>query len=480
MTDNIILWTDSYKTVHADCFVPKLEFLYSYMEARGGVFPTCTFFGLQYILKKNLVGKVVTKEKIDQAEALINAHMGGKVFNREGWEHILKKHDGKLPLRICSVQEGTEVNNKNVLLTIENTDKKVPWLTNYVESVLLHVWYSSTVATLSNEFWKLWNSYLTKTGTPEDIVFKTHDFGFRGVSSNESAEAGGIAHMLSFKGSDNMPALQAARAYYSCPLGAYSLPATEHSTMTSWGIEHEVDAYRNVLNKFPDSPVSVVSDSWSIRNAISEIWGKTLKEEVLARTNFLAIRLDSGDPASMVLDSLRLCDEAFGSEINQKGYRVLNPKIRLLQGDGINLETARTILHRMEAWGWSADNVAFGIGGALLQKLTRDDLGFALKASHATVNGIGRDIQKNPATDPNKKSKPGRLALHRSAEGFFWTGKQGDREPDYLQPVFLNGELVKEYTLDQCRKNLERSRMENPPSFERVEQWVKTQELISK
>ena len=222
-----------------------------------------------------------------------------------------------------------------------------------------------------------------------------HDFGARGVSSLESAALGGAAHLVNFLGTDTVSALCLARAHYHAPMAGYSIPAAEHSTITSWGREREVDAYRNMLRQFgkPGAIVAVVSDSYDIYRAISEHWGTTLRDAVIASGATLVIRPDSGDPVEVVAESLRRLDEAFGHVINGKGYRVLN-HVRVIQGDGINPDTIRAILQRITGDGYAADNVAFGMGGALLQRLDRDTQKFALKCSAARVDGEWVDVYR--------------------------------------------------------------------------------------
>lgn len=468
MLGSILFDTDSYKYTHHVQYPPKTQYVHSYLESRGGQWKETVFFGLQYILQRYLVGQVVTKEGIDQAEALVNLHIGPGVFNRKGWEHILRKHGGKLPVRIRAVAEGSVVPVSNVLMTIENTDPEVPWLTNFLETALMRVWYPCTVGTQSFQFRKLWKYYLEKTGTPEDLLFKLHDFGCRGVSSQETAAIGGLAHLLSFKGTDTVPALVLAQQYYGHKGAAgFSIPASEHSTITSWGREHEYDAYKNMLEQYPTGLVACVSDSYDIYTAVSTIWGQLLKSEVLGRDGTLVIRPDSGDPATVVLDIIRRLDTAFGSTVNAKGYTVLNGKVRVIQGDGIDLQTAELILHKLDQWKISADNLAMGSGGALLQKVNRDTQKFAIKASLAVVDGKPRDVSKSPIADAGKKSKAGRLKLCKR-DGAFYTARIEDGGDDMLMTVFENGELKNFQTLEVARAVLSTCE-QNPP---RLGKWT--------
>ena len=433
MSNNIIMMSDSYKFSHHRQYPPGTEHVYSYFESRGGKFKEIVFFGLQYALKQYLAGQIVTKDKIDEAEQLVNGHMGPGIFNRAGWEHILNKHDGRLPISIKAVPEGSIIPVLTPMATIENTDSKCFWLTSFLETMLVStMWYGCTVATLSREMKKLILRFLEETGDPAGVSFKLHDFGFRGVSSYESAGIGGVAHLVNFMGTDTVAALKVARDVYDASMAGFSIPAAEHSTITSWGKDNEVKAFDNMITQWPNGLVAVVSDSYDIINACKQYWGKDLKDKVLARNGTLVVRPDSGTPEVVVVQVLDALGEAFGYEVNAKGYKVLNPKVRVIQGDGINYDSVQDILGNMRVHNWSADNVAFGMGGALLQQLNRDTHMFAFKCSSITVNGQERDVYKQPVTSGWKKSKAGR----------FNVGPE----------VFRDGKVLVEYNLDEIRE----------------------------
>lgn len=451
ITNNIILSSDSYKySMHVQ-YPPNTEYVYSYIESRGGKWDKTVFFGLQAFIKQYLL-KPVTAADIDEAEEIITLH--GEPFNREGWEYIVNELNGRLPVVIKAVPEGTVIDNKNVLLTIENTDPKCFWLTTFLETALLRaIWYPTTVATNS---WSSKNEilyWLEKTGTPETIDFKLHDFGARGVSSSESAMLGGMAHLVNFKGSDTVEALWGARKFYGAQMAGFSIPAAEHSTITAWGREFEVEAYRNMVKQFsrPGSIYAVVSDSYDIFNAAENLWGDELKAEVIEGQGTLVVRPDSGNPPEVVTELLKILDSKFGSTRNEKGYKVLN-NVRVIQGDGIDTQMIRAILFTASLHGYSADNIAFGQGGALLQMVNRDDLKFAMKASAVCVNGQWRNIFKDPITDQGKKSKTGRVTLYRDRDGSYRSGVE-DWETPYLQEVFRDGILVKEITWEDVIAN---------------------------
>jgi nicotinamide phosphoribosyltransferase len=452
--DNLLLMTDSYKVTHWLQYPPGTETVYSYFESRGGRFQRVVFFGLQYYLKRYLEGVVVSQEKIDRAEAFFTRHFDRSgLFNRAGWEHVLREHGGRLPVRVRAVPEGTPVPVLNVLMTVENTDPRCFWLTNYLETLLVQVWYGSSVATLSREMKKRIHGYLAKTGDPGAIAFKLHDFGYRGVSSVESAAVGGAAHLVNFEGTDTLAGCLLAREYYGAEMAGSSIPASEHSTITAWGEAGERDAFRNMLERYPRGTVACVSDSYDIFRACSELWGKELRDAVLARDGTLVVRPDSGNPPKVVVQVLERLGEAFGAERNEKGYRVLPPQLRVIQGDGIDYEMMGEILAAMQRHGWSADNISFGMGGGLLQKLHRDTQEFAFKCSEVTVKGEPRPVHKDPVTDRDKRSKTGRLKLLREPDDSYRTVPASAPGEDLLRDVFCDGALVAPLSFEQVRRN---------------------------
>lgn len=457
--NNICWLSDSYKVSHYKQYPPEVVSVRSYFESRvGSMFPTTTFFGLQYILKQYLAGQVVTKEKIDQAEEEFALHFNAKVFNRAGWEHILHKYDGHLPVVIKAVPEGTVVNESNVLMTCENIGgKETKWLTNYLESLLVQTWYPSTVATQSRAMKQVILKYLHKNGTPEDVDFKLHDFGFRGVSCVEQGAIGSASHLVNFKGTDTFTGCRLAKHFYHHKMAGFSIPAAEHSTITSWGREREVEACRNMLTQYPDGLVAVVSDSYDIFNCCENIWGGVLKDEILARDGVLVVRPDSGYPPEVVVKAIGILADKFGFSTNKKGYKVLHPKVRLIQGDGIDYAMLDLILDAMDKVKLSADNIAFGSGGGLLQKLNRDTQKFAFKCSSVGLeDGTSRDVYKQPVTDGGKKSKAGQLKLVRveGAHGStLITVPENDPRPNELKEVFNTGRLIVDQNFDDIRRN---------------------------
>lgn len=470
--DNIILNTDSYKASHHKLYPPGATKVYSYFESRGGRFKEVVFFGLHYLLKKYL-SLVISQSDIETADRFFREHIGDGVFNREGWEYIFERHGGRLPVSIKAVPEGTVVPVSNVLMTVENTDPKCYWLTNYLETILHQIWYGCTVATLSREMKKLIKKYLDMTGDPSQLDFKLHDFGFRGVSSVESAAIGGAAHLINFKGTDTIPGILFAREYYDCPMAGFSIPATEHSTITSWGRDGEQEAYHNAIRQFGDHHhYAVVSDSYNIYQACDHLWGDVLKNNVCNAVGTLVIRPDSGTPHIVVPEVLRILGNRFGYSENNKGYKVLNPKVRIIQGDGIDYDATRTILDCMVGYGWSADNITFGMGGGLLQKIDRDTQKFAFKCSYIEVDGVGMDVKKTPATDPGKTSKAGRFELIKAENRFTTVCHNSDShtrlpELDNLKEVFRDGKILVKPSFDEIRERASVERQHHGGKYDR-------------
>ncbi len=461
MKTNIITLTDSYKLSHWKIYPEHTQNIFSYFEARVGArWKSTVFFGLQYILKEYLAGNVITKEKISQAKELVDAHMGPGIFNETGWNRLLEKHGGKLPVRIKAVPEGSVIPINNVLMTIENTDEEFAWLTNYLETLLVEVWAPSTVCTNSYEQKKIINKYLQETGDPSGLDFKLHDFSFRGDSSVETAGLCGAGHLVNFKGTDTVVALEVARDYYNAGICGFSIPATEHSQMTILGRDGESKMMRRVLTQFPNGLVACVSDSYDIYNACKNLWGQELREQVLSREGCLVIRPDSGKAEEILPDLLSSLGQSFGQTKNEKGYFVLNPKVRLIQGDHVSIETLTLYLESIKKAGYSADNIAFGSGGALVQKVDRDVQCCAFKCSAAKIDGVWRDVMKAPITDGLKKSKGGRLTLIEKDGEYktvdiqsLGTGTSFFGWNDVLQTVFEDGEMKKEYTFEEVREN---------------------------
>ncbi|WP_144142410.1 nicotinate phosphoribosyltransferase [Paraburkholderia sp. BCC1884] len=457
---NPILNTDSYKASHYLQYPPDASAMFSYIESRGGRYGRTLFFGLQMLIKEYLC-RPVTPAMIEQARAFFGGH--GEPFNEAGWRYIVEQYGGYLPVRIRAVPEGSVVPTHNVLVTVECDDPQVFWLASYLETMLLRVWYPVTVATQSWHLRRTIRGWLEKSSDDlTQLPFKLHDFGARGVSSAESAAIGGAAHLVSFMGSDTVLGVVAANHYYNETMAAFSVPAAEHSTITSWGRERETDAFRNMIAQFgkPGAIVSVVSDSYDLFAAL-HTWGTELKQAVIDSGGMLVIRPDSGDPQKIVLQTLHALDASFGSTLNSKGRRVLD-HVRVIQGDGVNAESIEAILAAIDEAGFATDNIVFGMGGALLQQINRDTQRFAMKCSAIRLGDTWHDVRKDPVTDAGKRSMKGRLTLLRNRRTgeyrtvtlpLAWDEHTAEADwEDALVTVFDSGKLLVDVSLAEIRQ----------------------------
>lgn len=469
---NILLSADSYKLSHSVQYPEDVVGMTSYIEARRNNsdipnLPGVIFFGLQAYVKDYL-SRPVTAADVGELRRIAQAH--GEPCPDQGLEKLLYTYNGYVPITIKAVKEGTFVPFGNALATVECQDPDLFWLASYLETQILRgVWYPTTVASVAKWDREIIWSYLQKTSDDPagQIPFKLHDFGARGVSSAESAALGGMGHLVNFMGTDTMEALMAARRFYGAEMAGYSIPAAEHSTITSWGKDNEAAAYRNMIQQFskPGAIYAVVSDSYDIDNAVENLWGGSLKEEVLAAGGTLVVRPDSGDPVDTPCRVIRKLAAKYGTTRNSKGYEVLNG-VRVIQGDGINSDSLASICRSLDLLGFSIDNIAFGKGGAGLQKVDRDTFSFAMKCSAVLhEDGTWSDVFKDPIGG-GKTSKAGRLALVRRTETKLEHGEYisretlktirqeelGQHDQDLLEVVYKDGFLMRDQTFDEIRR----------------------------
>lgn len=445
---NPIMDSDSYKWSHFNFYPKDLTEMYSYLESRGGKYDDTVFVGLEPILQK--LATPITKDMVKEAESFAKLH--GEPFNSEGWYDIVDRLGGKLPLEIKAVPEGSVIPNKNVLLTIRNTDPKHAWLTSFVETMLLRIWYPITVASRVREMKKKMLPFFEETGGSPD--FSLVDFGSRGVSSNEQSIMGGIGHLVSFMSSDNIPAMRAVNHYYDCEMSGFSIPATEHSVTTSFlNISEQKQSIRYWIENTPDnSAVSLVGDTWDIFKFTDEIL--SFQHILKARNITAVIRPDSGD-MHYVLGALfqKLLKKATYT-INDNGHVVFD-NFKILWGDGISEDTCYLPYSIAKGLYISAESVVIGSGGGLLQvDCNRDTNKFAIKGSNVIRDGNEYPIYKNPITDPGKASKKGKMILVETFDPktntvvpvTITTEHLGIYEKmkhlDILETRFLNGEVV--------------------------------------
>lgn len=456
---NPLLNTDSYKHSHFLQYPEGAEALSSYIEGRkdntGFGIDRLTFFGLQGWLKDHFMNGI-SADDVAEAAKILNIH--GEPFAERAIKKIVTEYDGMPPITIRAVEEGEQVRIGNALVDVECSDPDMFWLGSFYETQILRAaWYGTTVATISRHCKEIIFKYLVDTcDRPlDEIPFKLHDFGARGASSTETSAIAGAAHLLNFMGTDTMLGMQYANQFYGAEYESlgFSIPAAEHSTITSWGKTNEAEAYRNMAQQFGSGIFAVVSDSYNIYDAVKNIWGDTLRDFVLNLPGTLVVRPDSGDPVEVVSTVVSLLADKFGFTTNAKGFHVLN-KVRVIQGDGINPDSIEKILASLKMARFSAENVAFGMGGALHQKVDRDTFSFAMKASAVKINGKWQDVYKDPIAG-GKTSKRGRLALVREDSGNLVTVRRENTMglKDRLEVVYADGHLVRDMKFNEVRRN---------------------------
>ncbi len=357
---------------------------------------------------------------------------------------------GYLPLKIKSLAEGTPVSDNTPVLTIENTDARFFWLTNYLETYISQtLWLGSTNATYARDLHHFLTQFAKETADGLDhIQYQAHDFSARGMASHEASIISGLAHLQYFKGSDTMSAVQMRQKLYGdAPVGI--VPATEHAVMCAGGKENERATIARLIEKFPTFVLSVVSDTWDYFDLISNVL-PSLKKEIMARDGKFVVRPDSGNPLHIIcgnpnaevgspeyLGSLNILAKEFGYTVNSKGYKVLHPSIGLIYGDGMNMNMILDILKEMKAMGFSSENVVFGIGSYQYQYSTRDTFSFAMKATYAVIGGEGVQIFKEPKTDAGKNSHKGISVVF---EDLTWIdGLDSEHPNDIKKIIFENG-----------------------------------------
>ena len=400
----------------------------------------------------------ITKKEVELAAIIYEQH--GVSFNANGFMRIVNELNGKLPIAIYALPEGAVTKPGVPLVRIESTHEDFAWIVRFVETALLRsVWYMSTVASLSRAVRIKFSEYFDKTSDEmidnvmkvSAIDFKLHDFGSRGTTSREASRLGGIAHLISFKGSDTVDGLLGAMYYYDADMPGFSIDASEHSTVTIRGRYGESDFLKqHITNSGKNGIIASVIDSYNAYDIVDNVIGVELKEFIINSGKTLVLRPDSGDPTDMVKYVLNSLWNSFGGTINSKGFKVLHPSVRVIQGDGVNFKSIFKVLDAIVSEGYSIDNIAFGMGGKLLQSVSRDDFAFANKLSYAKVNNKDVDVYKDPITDKGKTSKKGKVFVELINGEYVYTNKKPN--DDQLKLVYKDGVLLKRYTFDEVRQ----------------------------
>ena len=478
---NPILLADFYKQSHAEQYPQGTEYIYSNWTPRTSRIDSqdkVVFFGLQYFLQEYLTNKL-NDGFFDLTTAEIEASYNRTISpaigpNKPMLERILQLHAlGYVPLKFSALPEGTLCPLRVPMLTVENTHPDFFWLVNYYETIMSAVmWMPCTSATNAYRLRRLLDKGCEETGgSPDFVPFQGHDFSMRGMAGLEAACLSGAGHLLSFVGTDTIPALDFVREYYphTDSLLGCSVPATEHSVMSAGGEMSELETFERLLETYPSGIVSVVSDTWDIWHVLTSIL-PTLRYKIEARDGTLVIRPDSGDPTKIICGDPNAIDprarrgvvgllwDHFGGTVNDKGFKQLNPKVGCIYGDSINYERMAAIIEGLKANGFASTNMVFGVGSYTYQYVTRDTYGFAMKATWAQINGEGRDLFKKPVTDNGMKfSATGRLAVIQNDEGELEVIERATPEQEansLLQPVWQDGELLRIHGFETIRETL--------------------------
>lgn len=479
--------TDFYKTGHKFQYPPGTEYVYSNFTCRSDKFASVlsdfdhkvVFFGLQGVCQW-LLRDLWNQEFFSKPETGVVDRYRRMMKNALGVDmdvsHIRDLHRlGYLPLLIKALPEGSRVDMRVPMFTIVNTLPEFYWVTNYVETQLsAELWKSMTSATTAFEYWRLLNRYAEFTDAPKDFIrWQGHDFSFRGMSGITDAAQSGAGHLLSFCGTDTIPAIDYLEDYY---LGGVegviggSVPATEHSVMCMGGAEDEIETFRRLIcDVYPDGIVSIVSDTWDFWQVITK-YAVELRDMIMNRNGKVVFRPDSGDPVKIIVGDPEAKEghpaskgaaeclwEVFGGTQTASGYRTLDSHVGLIYGDSITLDRAERILAGLQAKNFSSANIVFGIGSYTYQHVTRDSFGSAIKATWGQVHGQERELYKEPKTDNGiKKSARGLLRVEEQAGGFILCDRQTHEgeASGALRPVFRDGMMVRLETLGEIRRRL--------------------------
>lgn len=482
-----ILLKDGYKVGHKFQYPEGTTLVYSNLtprKSRNENLNEVMFFGLQYFIKEYLIRQFeesffnLPKEEVLKAYARRMDNYLGK--DSISYEHIAALHDlGYLPLEIKALPEGTLVPMKVPVFTIKNTLPEFFWLTNMLETLMSTItWKPCTSATTAFQYLKTFTRFANETVGDDHsfIPWQGHDFSFRGMSGIEDAVMSGAGHLLSFAGTDTIPAIDFLEEYYNADctkeLIGGSVPATEHSVMCMGTQDDEICTFQRLITEiYPSGIVSIVSDTWDFWQVITGFLPE-LKDKILARDGKVVIRPDSGDPVKIIVGdedavpgspeykgAITCMWETFGGTITQQGYKLLDGHIGLIYGDSITTERQTAILEGLKRKGFASYNVVLGIGSYTYEYVTRDTFGFAMKATYGEVNGAGRDIFKDPKTDDGtKKSAKGLMQVYRNeSTGNLELKDQCSWEEEAegeLKTVFKDGKLLKDWTLSEVRERV--------------------------
>ena len=471
----VVADSDSYKLTHAPQYPHGADKMVSYFESRGGEYDRVMNVGLELLCQEYLLQRL-TKTQAANMVKWAHKHMNGNITDHLeiALNAVVDELDGRIPLRIRNAKEGLLIPNKNVIFTIETTvaDERYFSIISYFETKLVRNWGSATVGTVSYHVREVIYAALQESADApdEEIAFKFHDFGSRGVGDMGVAAFHGIGHLVSFMGTDTQVAVMAAELAYDEPMAGFSIPASEHSSTTMHGQDGELNLITQMFDAYakPGAIFATVADSYDIINFIRN-YTPLFQERLIESGAIWVIRPDSCDPIKMPIQCVIELEKVFGTTVNTKGYKVLN-NVRVIQGDGIEPPQVKEILDALMALGYSASNMAFGMGGGLLQKVNRDTCKFALKCCAARINGEWVDVYKDPAVydedwnkldvESFKKSKRGRLELMYNATTGEYGTKTADNADEFgpewneaLETIYEDGEMKRRTPFSEIRAN---------------------------
>lgn len=475
---------DFYKISHRQMYPKGTEFVYSTWTPRSsrmiGVDEVVVFghqaFLMEYLVEffdKNFFHR--NRYEVLSEYARIIKHTLGVAD--PDVSHIEALHDlGYLPLLIKALPEGTVVPLRTPTLTIQNTDPRFFWLTNYVESLAsCELWPMYTAATIANRYRGMLDDAAMQTvGNTDFVQFQGHDFSMRGMMGIHAAIKTGMGHLLSFVGTDTIPAIVAVEYYYVAniekELVGTSIPASEHSIQCTYADDMEYFT-QLITEVHPKGFVSIVSDGYDFWDVIGRVI-PALKAKIMARDGRVVIRPDSGDPVKIVTGdpegetelerkgAVEALWDIFGGTVSPKGFKILDPHVGLIYGDAITLDRAQRIVDNLEDKGFASTNCVFGIGSFTYQYVTRDTLGFALKSTDCVIDGVEKFIFKDPKTDDGvKKSQKGTVIVWREKDGsILWSDMQqmyGEQlHANILRPIFKDGKILVVETFSGIRARL--------------------------
>lgn len=481
-----LLLSDAYKQSHIHQYPKGTELVYSnwtprsdkHAKTKRGV----VVFGIQAFLSNldSLFRHTFFSLPKDVAvESFARGYRNFFGVDEVDTSHVEALHDlGYLPIKIKALPEGTVCPIGVPILTIRNTRPEFYWLTNSLETIMSsELWLPMTSATIALEYRIIVEKWAEKTCDSRDhIPFQCHDFSMRGMAGIDAAMASGAASLLSFWGTDTIPAYTYLEEHYgadpSKELIGTSIPATEHSVMSMGTVEGELGTFKRLITEiYPSGMLAIVSDTWNLWTVLSDYVPK-LKQEILSRDGKIVLRPDSGNPADIICGDpsapdnsparkgvISLLWDTFGGEINSKGYKVLDSHIGAIYGDSITLEIAEEICRRLEIDGYASSNIVFGVGSYTYQFNTRDTYGFAMKATYGVVNGEGREIYKDPITDNgSKKSLKGLIKVQYEGNSLVALDQVTPEEEleGELVPVFEDGDFLATYSLSDIREKINR------------------------